>query len=201
MSILGSSRSAPVVSRKRSIYLPRRRTSRLVIRTRGAAARELCGELGRLIRHGTSAGFVVQNFSVAGADQSRRAHRIAWGKPSARRSTRKSTRSTSCLVSRRAQSAAGRRGHDFGSSSTSRLISATTSSPRRVLRWLRSSPAKQDRSSTPAPLWRSRRCCSGSAVRPGLRMAFAPPSPAALMDARGASAGQTPALGMPDGGG
>ena len=38
-------------------------------------------------------------------------------------------------------------------------------------------------------------------VRPGLRMAFAPPSPAALMDARGASAGQTPALGAPDGGG
>ncbi len=38
-------------------------------------------------------------------------------------------------------------------------------------------------------------------VRPGLRMAFAPPSPAALMDGRGASAGQTPALGAPDGGG
>ena len=36
-------------------------------------------------------------------------------------------------------------------------------------------------------------------VRPGLRMAFAPPSPAALTDARGASAGQTPALGAPDG--
>ncbi len=38
-------------------------------------------------------------------------------------------------------------------------------------------------------------------VRPGLRMAFAPPSPAALTDARGASAGQTPALGAPDGDG
>src|SRR5271163_4438927 len=38
-------------------------------------------------------------------------------------------------------------------------------------------------------------------VRPGLRMAFAPPSTAALTDARGASAGQTPALGAPDGGG
>ena len=36
-------------------------------------------------------------------------------------------------------------------------------------------------------------------VRPGLRMAFAPPSTAALTDARGASAGQTPALGAPDG--
>src|SRR5277367_1094829 len=36
-------------------------------------------------------------------------------------------------------------------------------------------------------------------VRPGLRMAFAPPSPAALTDARGASAGQTPALGAPNG--
>lgn len=35
-------------------------------------------------------------------------------------------------------------------------------------------------------------------VRPGLRMAFAPPSPAALTDARGGSAGQTPALGAPD---
>jgi flagellar M-ring protein FliF len=38
-------------------------------------------------------------------------------------------------------------------------------------------------------------------VRPGLRMAFAPPSAAALTDARGASAGQTPALGAPDGDG
>ena len=38
-------------------------------------------------------------------------------------------------------------------------------------------------------------------VRPGLRMAFAPPSPAALTDARGAPAGQTPALGAPDGDG
>ncbi len=37
-------------------------------------------------------------------------------------------------------------------------------------------------------------------VRPGLRMAFAPPSPAALTDARAASAGQTPAFGAPDGG-
>jgi flagellar biosynthesis/type III secretory pathway M-ring protein FliF/YscJ len=32
-------------------------------------------------------------------------------------------------------------------------------------------------------------------------MAFAPPSAAALTDARGASAGQTPALGAPDGDG
>ena len=38
-------------------------------------------------------------------------------------------------------------------------------------------------------------------VRPGLRMAFAPPSPAALTDARGAPAGQMPALGAPDGAG
>ena len=38
-------------------------------------------------------------------------------------------------------------------------------------------------------------------VRPGLRMAFAPPSAVALTDARGASAGQTPALGAPDGDG
>jgi flagellar M-ring protein FliF len=38
-------------------------------------------------------------------------------------------------------------------------------------------------------------------VRPGLRMAFAPPSAVALTDARGGSAGQTPALGAPDGDG
>ncbi|HEY6736071.1 MAG TPA: flagellar M-ring protein FliF C-terminal domain-containing protein, partial [Roseiarcus sp.] len=38
-------------------------------------------------------------------------------------------------------------------------------------------------------------------VRPGLRMAFAPPSPAALTDARGAPAGQPPALGAPYGAG
>ena len=38
-------------------------------------------------------------------------------------------------------------------------------------------------------------------VRPGLRMAFAPPTAVALTDARGASAGQTPALGAPDGDG
>jgi flagellar M-ring protein FliF len=36
-------------------------------------------------------------------------------------------------------------------------------------------------------------------VRPGLRMAFAPPSAVALTDARGGSAGQTPALRAPDG--
>ena len=35
-------------------------------------------------------------------------------------------------------------------------------------------------------------------VRPGLRMAFAPPNAVALTDARGPSAGQTPALGAPD---
>jgi flagellar M-ring protein FliF len=38
-------------------------------------------------------------------------------------------------------------------------------------------------------------------VRPAMKMAFAPPSPPALTDARGASAGQTPALGAPDGDG
>ena len=37
-------------------------------------------------------------------------------------------------------------------------------------------------------------------VRPGLKMAFAPPRAVALTDARGAS-GQTPALGAPDGAG
>jgi flagellar M-ring protein FliF len=36
-------------------------------------------------------------------------------------------------------------------------------------------------------------------IRPGLRMAFAPPSTPALIDARGGSAGQAPALGAPDG--
>ena len=36
-------------------------------------------------------------------------------------------------------------------------------------------------------------------LRPGLRMAFAPPRVAALTDARGAPAGQAPALGAPDG--
>jgi flagellar M-ring protein FliF len=36
-------------------------------------------------------------------------------------------------------------------------------------------------------------------IRPGLRMAFAPPSTTALTDARGASVAQTPALGAPDG--
>jgi flagellar M-ring protein FliF len=38
-------------------------------------------------------------------------------------------------------------------------------------------------------------------VRPAMRMAFAPPSTIALTDARGAAAGQTPALGAPDGDG
>jgi flagellar M-ring protein FliF len=38
-------------------------------------------------------------------------------------------------------------------------------------------------------------------VRPGLRMAFAPPNAVALTDARGGSAGQTPALAAPDGAG
>ena len=36
-------------------------------------------------------------------------------------------------------------------------------------------------------------------VRPAMRMAFAPPSTVALTDGRGAAAGQTPALGAPDG--
>jgi flagellar M-ring protein FliF len=36
-------------------------------------------------------------------------------------------------------------------------------------------------------------------VRPTMRMAFAPPSTVALTDARGAAPGQTPALGAPDG--
>jgi flagellar M-ring protein FliF len=38
-------------------------------------------------------------------------------------------------------------------------------------------------------------------VRPAMRMAFAPPSPVALTDARGVAVGQTPALGAPDGAG
>ena len=38
-------------------------------------------------------------------------------------------------------------------------------------------------------------------VRPGLKMAFAPPRIVAIEDARGASGGQTPALGAPDGAG
>ncbi len=38
-------------------------------------------------------------------------------------------------------------------------------------------------------------------VRPGLRLAFAPPGPAALTDTRGLPAGQMPALGAPDGAG
>jgi flagellar M-ring protein FliF len=38
-------------------------------------------------------------------------------------------------------------------------------------------------------------------VRPAMRMAFAPPSPVALTDPRGVAVGQTPALGAPDGAG
>jgi flagellar M-ring protein FliF len=38
-------------------------------------------------------------------------------------------------------------------------------------------------------------------VRPAMKMAFAPPSPPALTDARTAAAGRTPALGAPDGDG
>ena len=38
-------------------------------------------------------------------------------------------------------------------------------------------------------------------VRPAIKVAFAPPSTVALTDGRGASAGQTPALGAPDGDG
>ncbi len=38
-------------------------------------------------------------------------------------------------------------------------------------------------------------------VRPAIKVAFAPPSTVALTDGRGASAGQTPALGAPDGNG
>ena len=38
-------------------------------------------------------------------------------------------------------------------------------------------------------------------VRPGLKMALAPPRLAAIGDGRGASGGQTPALGVPDGDG
>ncbi len=113
----------------------------------------------------TSAGFVVQNLSVAVLINRCRARRIARRQTVGRGNRRPSPRDrTTRRLSRRAQPAAGRRGQDLGR--RFRRFRAATSSPRRVLRWSRSSPAKQDRSSTPAPSWRSRRCCSGSGFGP-----------------------------------